>query len=110
MIFKVLDKLVEERCNEKFGTYSFFSPHSMLERLTLVNKNPEIFGLKEEHILFIFRHDDGKFELFIYFNKDDKFTSWTSHQVRYTKKLDHLMKNLKPKYKFKGKIEDEFPF
>jgi len=109
MIFKVLDKLVEKRCNEKYGRYGHFSPDTALERLTIVKENLAIFGLGIDHILFIFRHEDGDFELFIYFRKDGTIRSWTAHQHIYTKKLEQMMKQLKFVEEVKAKLEYESP-
>ena len=94
MIFDVLDKLVEKRCNEKYGRYGHFSPDTALERLTIVKENPAIFGLSIDHILFIFRHEDGDFELFIYYRENGAIRSWTAHQHIYKNELEQMKKQL----------------
>ena len=94
MIFDVLDKLVEKRCNEKYGRYGHFSPDTALERLTIVKENPAIFGLSIDHILFILRHADGDFELFIYYRENGAIRSWTAHQHIYKNELEQMKKQL----------------
>jgi len=99
MIFDALDKQVEYRCKKKYGRYGPFSPDTALERLTIVKENPAIFGLSIDHILFIFRHEDGDFELFIYFRKGDT--------IIYTKELEQMM--VKYEVEVKAELEYELP-
>ena len=107
MIFDVLDKLVEKKCIEKYGRCGPFSPDTALERLTIVKENPAIFGLSKNNILFIFRHEDGDFELFIYFRKGDTIRSWTAHKRIYTKALEQMM--VKYEVEVKTELEYELP-
>ena len=107
MIFDTLDEQVEYRCKKKYGRYGPFSPDTALERLTIVKENPAIFGLSIDHILFIFRHEDGDFELFIYFRKGDTIRSWTAHKRIYTKELEQMM--VKYEVEVKAELEYELP-
>ena len=107
MIFDALDKQVEYRCKKKYGRYGHFSPDTALERLTIVKENPAIFGLSIDHILFILRHADGDFELFISFRKGDTIRSWTAHQRIYTKALEQMM--VKFEVEVKTELEYELP-
>jgi hypothetical protein len=100
---------VEKKCIEKYGRCGPFSPDTALERLIIVKENPAIFGLSIDHILFILRHEDGDFELFIYFRKGGAIRSWTAHQHIYTKKLELMMKQLKDVEEVKAKLEYELP-
>ena len=109
MIFDTLDKQVEYRCMEKYRRYGPFSPDTALEKMTIVKENPAIFGLSKNNILFIFRHEDGDFELFIYFREDNTIRSWTAHQRIYTKELEPMMEQLKYVEEVKTKLEYELP-